>query len=243
MLHGSARLQLHRGARRPHPVHHPHEFAVVIGPSITTAGRRDPRRVGPDQPSRPRRDPAPSRGRQHRALPGAPLAACARSSRRRTWPASPPPCSALAPSPRRSPRRSRTRCRRPRSSARPGPRQAAAAAATEAENAPRAGSSPSSRPRAGSARAWSPPTPPSPSATLGHNVCLIDLDVNSGDVAIMLQALAPPHDHRPGRLQRRHRQVGDRLDPDAPLRPAVDRRRARAPRLARPGHQRRRRQA
>ena len=51
-------------------------------------------------------------------------------------------------------------------------------------------------------------------ADQGHNVCLVDLDVNSGDVAIMLQLTPHAHDQRPGRLQRRHRRRRRRVDPD-----------------------------
>ena len=80
-------------------------------------------------------------------------------------------------------------------------------------------------------------------ADLGHNVCLVDLDVNNGDVAIMLQA-SP------------HRTVNDLVAFNGDIDEAavesmltqhsaraVDRRRPRPPRLPRPGHQRGRRQA
>lgn len=69
--------------------------------------------------------------------------------------------------------------------------QAAAAAATEAENAPRGKVITVFATKGGVGKSLVATNTAVALADLGHNVCLVDLDVNSGDVAIMLQVT--PH--------------------------------------------------
>ena len=169
-------------------------------------------------------------------------AACARSSRPATSPASPPPCTGRAAWPTRSPRPWRTRPRpRRRRRAMAAGRGRAGRAHRPPPTPRRARSSPSSPPRAASARAWSRPTSACALATPAHRVCLVDLDVNSGDVAIMLQLDPDAHDQRPGRLQRR-RSTPECIvdDPDDRHSDRLSARGGTGPaRLARPRHRRR----
>jgi len=69
--------------------------------------------------------------------------------------------------------------------------QAAAAAATEAENAPRGKIITVFATKGGVGKSLVATNTAAALADQGHNVCLVDLDVNNGDVAIMLQAT--PH--------------------------------------------------
>ncbi|WP_322919540.1 AAA family ATPase [Nocardioides renjunii] len=69
--------------------------------------------------------------------------------------------------------------------------QAAAAAATEAENNPRAKVLTVFATKGGVGKSLVATNTAAALADLGHNVCLVDLDVNNGDVAIMLQST--PH--------------------------------------------------
>jgi pilus assembly protein CpaE len=69
--------------------------------------------------------------------------------------------------------------------------QAEAAAATEAENAPKAQVVTVFATKGGVGKSLVATNTATALAELGHKVCLVDLDVNNGDVAIMLQAT--PH--------------------------------------------------
>jgi pilus assembly protein CpaE len=69
--------------------------------------------------------------------------------------------------------------------------RAAAAAATEAENAPRGKVITVFATKGGVGKSLVATNTAAALADLGHNVCIVDLDVNNGDVAIMLQAT--PH--------------------------------------------------
>ena len=75
-------------------------------------------------------------------------------------------------------------------------------------------------------------------ADQGSSVCIVDLDVNNGDIAIMLQLTPMRIAQRPGRLPRRDRRRRDRDAGDALLQDAGRGRGTGAPRLTRPGHQR-----
>ena len=125
-------------------------------------------------------------GRQRRAVDWRCAAACARSSRPGTSPASPRPSSALAAWPARSSRRSRAR-----------PRQRAERPCRGRGRGRGRCSAAAERPQGKLITVFSTKGGVGKSlvatnlavalADQGSTVCLVDLDVNSGDVAIMLQ--------------------------------------------------------
>ena len=212
-----------------------HEFAVVIGPSITTEDAADLRPVGAGQPPRPGRDPAAATRstRQHSRWRCA--AACARSCRARTSPASPRPSSGCvrspAPSGRRCRARSQARCRAGQGP----PHGRGARPSAAAAEAPQGKLFTVFSTKGGVGKSLVAMNTAVALAQQGHRVCLVDLDVNSGDVAIMLQLSPSRQRQRPRRLPRRHRRGRHRVAPHAALRAPLGRRGAGPRRLPRPG--------